>query len=277
MDFKELANSAIKAAKAAGAVIRNAAKDNVAVDHKDGGTNYASQVVTEIDRECDGIIREILKPISEKYDIAFLTEELPDDGSRLKKDCFWCVDPLDGTLAFIRKEPGYAVSIALVSKEGIPLIGVVYNPTSDLLYHAIKGSGVFRNNQSWQPRSTDNKVLSFISDKLLHEIPNAEQIRAKIDIQVNDYQLLVKKECFGGGAVWNAIRVIEEAPACMIKTPKEEKGGGSLWDYAATTCIFNELELQATNFHGGPLDLNKASDTYMNHEGVFFSSVELSR
>ncbi len=277
MNLNELATIAIEAAKTAGEVIRKAAEDEIRVEHKDGGANYASQVVTEIDRKCDGIIREMLQPISQQYDIAILTEEVPDDGSRLEKKYFWCVDPLDGTLSFIRKEPGYAVSIALISQEGIPLIGVVYNPTTDVLYHAVQGKGVFRNNQPWQPKVSNKKVLSFVSDKLIDEIPNSEVIRAKIYTQVNDYQIVDKKLIFGGGAVWNAIRVLEKAPASMIKLPKLEKGGGSIWDYAATACIFNELGLQATNFHGGPLDLNKASDTFMNHEGIFFSSVELSR
>ena len=56
--------------------------------------------------------------ITQKYDFGILTEETPDNGSRLVKDYFWCVDPLDGTLPFTEGTPGYSVSIALVSKSG---------------------------------------------------------------------------------------------------------------------------------------------------------------
>jgi fructose-1,6-bisphosphatase/inositol monophosphatase family enzyme len=145
INLEALASIAIKAAKTAGEVIRKAAEEDIRVHQKDGGSNYASQVVTEIDRKCDGIIREILKPSCEKFDLAILTEEQEDDKSRFQKDYFWCVDPLDGTLAFIKKEPGFSVSIALVSKSGKPVLGVVYNPMIDVLYHAVEGEGGFKN------------------------------------------------------------------------------------------------------------------------------------
>ena len=56
----------------------------------------------------------------------------------------------------------------------------------------------------------------------------------------------------------------------MLKYPKKEKGGGSIWDFAASACIYHELDLPATNFEGGRLDLNKREGTFMNHEGVFY-------
>ena len=46
------------------------------------------------------------------YALALLTEESADDGSQFCQDYFWCIDPLDGTLPFIRGLPGYAVSIS---------------------------------------------------------------------------------------------------------------------------------------------------------------------
>ena len=59
----------------------------------------------------------------------------------------------------------------------------------------------------------------------------------------------------------------------MLKRPKQEKGGGSIWDFAATACIYGELGLPATNFEGGPLDLNRKDGTFMNHEGVFYANL----
>ncbi|MBX2815736.1 MAG: hypothetical protein KTR24_07055 [Saprospiraceae bacterium] len=77
----------------------------------------------------------------------------------------------------------------------------------------------------------------------------------------------------GAGAVLNAIHVLENGPACMLKFPKAERGGGSVWDYAATACIYHELNLPATNFGGGKLDLNRSEGTFMNHEGVFYANL----
>ena len=81
------------------------------------------------------------------------------------------------------------------------------------------------------------------------------------------------KEIAGAGSVLNGIIVLENGPACMLKFPKKETGGGSIWDYAATACIYQELGLVATNFAGGRLDLNRKEDTFMNHEGVFYSNL----
>ena len=79
----------------------------------------------------------------------------------------------------------------------------------------------------------------------------------------------------GAGAVLNAIFVLENGPACMIKHPKKENGGGSIWDYAATACIYNALGLSATNYKGEKLDLNRKEGTFMNHEGVFYDNTKL--
>ena len=81
------------------------------------------------------------------------------------------------------------------------------------------------------------------------------------------------KEKDGAGSVMNAIYVLENGPACMLKFPKKEKGGGSIWDYAATACIYEELGLPATNFEGGRLNLNRKEGTFMNQEGVFFANL----
>ena len=271
MDLKALAKVAIEAAKSAGEIIRIASEQDIEVLHKEGGNTYASQVVTEIDRKCDAVIREFLKPSCEKYDIAILTEEKIDDGSRLEKDYFWCVDPLDGTLAFINKTAGFSVSIALVSKAENPIIGVVYNPTTKVLCHAIQGQGVCRNEKPWHPEILSKNSLTYITDKSLAKTPKADEIKVILQQKLSKLNLPGFTEIQGGGAVWNAIRVLEEAPSLMLNLPKKEKGGGSLWDYAATSCIFNELGYRATDFNGDPLELNKTTDTFMNDKGVFYA------
>ena len=272
LNFNKLAKTAIKAALAAGKVIQEAQKKTITVQKKDAGNTLASQVVTAIDLQCESIILEHLKPTCTTFDIALLSEETPDDGSRFIKDYFWCIDPMDGTLAFINKHPGYAVSIALVAKDGTPCIGVVYDPSTRNMYHAIKHRGAFKNGQPWQP-SIKNSFLSYITDKTLKNTPNKALLEKLLDDKLQELQLKTVIETSGGGAVLNAIKVAENGPAVLLKIPKKEKGGGSIWDFAATACLFQELGLKATDYYGNQLKLNGKS-TFMNAFGIRFSNLE---
>ncbi len=244
-DLQTLADIAILGAKEAGKLISEYTNRSVTVQTKPG-QSQASQVVTEVDIKCQNIILQHISPTCPKYDIALLAEESVDDKSRLEKDYFWCIDPLDGTLMFIEERPGYSVSIALVSRSGVPYIGVVYNPVENILYHAIKGSGVFRNGKTWNPQLSSTETESSHFETITH-----------------------------GGAVMNACWVLENSPACFYKLPKKQEGGGSLWDYAATACIFHELGAVATDIYGALLDLNRSESTFMNHKGVLYASNNL--
>jgi len=272
MDLVELKNIAVKAALAAGKVIKKYLNDDVLVEKKKGGASYASQVVTAVDRECEAAIFSHLRPTCEQFDLALLSEETEDDGSRFKKDFFWCIDPLDGTLAFINKQPGFSVSLALVAQDGTPHIGVVYNPNTDALYWAIKGKGAYKNGRPWLI-NVPNNHLTYLTDRQLRDTPRANEIERFLNKKIADLSLHGRQEIAGAGAVLNSILVLENGPACMLKLPKEEKGGGSIWDFAATACIYHALGLPATNFEGGRLDLNRKDSTFMNHEGVFFANL----
>ena len=52
------------------------------------------------------------------------------------------IEPLDGAINFMRALPFFAVSVALV-RDGDILAGVTYNPVSDELYYAEKGTGTY--------------------------------------------------------------------------------------------------------------------------------------
>ena len=272
MNLDQLSKIAIEAALSAGKIIQNYMNEDVSVEKKEGGTSYASQVVTAVDRECETAILSHLLPCCTEFGIALLSEESEDDNSRFEKDFFWCIDPMDGTLAFINKEAGFSVSIALVAKDGKPQIGVVYDPSTETLYHAIKGNGAFKNGRPWEIKNT-NPYLSYLTDKKLKDTPRAAEIEIMLQEYVTKLGLNEIKEISGAGSVMTAIRVLENGPAFMLKFPKKEKGGGSLWDFAATACIFHELGLPATNFEGGKLDLNRKDGTFMNHEGVFYANL----
>jgi myo-inositol-1(or 4)-monophosphatase len=58
----------------------------------------------------------------------------------------WVIDPLDGTVNYFYGLPGWNVSIAARDSEG-SLVGVVYAPTINSLWHAVRGAGAFHNGE----------------------------------------------------------------------------------------------------------------------------------
>ena len=238
-DLQALCQVAIKAANQAGEMIQERAGCDIVVKEKSSGSSRASQIVTEVDLMSQEMILKHIHPTCEEYDLGLLIEESDDDLSRFEKDYFWCIDPLDGTLSFVEQQPGYSVSIALVSRGGNSCLGVVYDPITQTLYYAIKGLGIFRNEKAWDWKPNFNGTY---------------------------------EEIHCGGAVMNACWVLENAPAYFVKRPKIQEGGGCLWDYAATVCLFEEAGAMVSDSHGNSLDLNSSDSVFMNHTGVFYAS-----
>lgn len=90
---------------------------------------------TQADIEVDAFLRE---NISKKYpNTDFLTEETaPSDYLSFKDtESLWIIDPLDGTINFSRKNPHFAISLALVDR-GKSKLGVVYVPMAQDMYWA---------------------------------------------------------------------------------------------------------------------------------------------
>ncbi len=273
-DLYLLSQCAISAALQAGQVIANFDRKNLIVNSKQAGKSRASQVVTEVDHLSQAVILQNLLPSCAIYDLALLTEESPDDGNRLQKDYFWCIDPLDGTLPFIEGVSGYSVVIALVSKTSVPMIGVIYDPIKKTLYYAIKGAGVFKNGKPWQvTQITDNAPLTFIFDRSFSKHPHYQTVVADIKIIAKNLNYNGVKFSQHGGGAMNACWVLENAPACYFKFPSQHLGGGALWDFSASACLFNEMEQAVvSDIHGQALDLNRADSTFMNHRGILYSS-----
>lgn len=271
-DLKNLAAIAVEAAKKAALLISEYSTKSLRVEKKSAEGSLASQVVTDVDRMSQDIILEALEPTLKKYDLGVLTEESDDDKSRLTKEYFWCIDPLDGTLSFTERKVGYSVSIALVSRTGVPVIGIVVNPVNNAVYVAIHGNDVFKNGKKFEAvdfiKSQDQFTL--ICDRTMINHENYKHIVADFESGIIGlgYKSLVVLE--GGGAVMNACKVLEHAPACYFKLPKKTKGGGCYWDYAATTCIFNETGAIASDFTGQALQFNGDDSVFMNENGVIF-------
>ena len=256
---RELMAAARAACLAAGQFIQANREKPLEVTSK-GFASRASDVVTAIDLEAQAIICDRLAPTLERYDLGMLAEEGLHDDSRLQKHAFWTIDPLDGTRYFIEGEPGYAVSIALVSRAGHPILGVVYDPVSEDVYEAVAGEGVRLNGVSLErPESTPERHSDrpvWYADRSLESHPRFADYQARFDIR------------FAGGAVINSLRVLMDPEGVYIKAPKKALGGCAIWDLAAVALMLAEGGGIVRAYDGSPLSLNRP-------EGVFFNDVGL--
>lgn len=80
--------------------------------------------VTQADLAAEAIIQEELRRL--RPDIPVVSEEAYDAGTALA-ECFWLVDPLDGTKEFINRNGEFTINIALI-EAGEPVLGVVLAP-----------------------------------------------------------------------------------------------------------------------------------------------------
>jgi fructose-1,6-bisphosphatase/inositol monophosphatase family enzyme len=273
--LSELSTLAIQAAKEAGILIQSYTGKELTQHFKLGASSKASEIFTELDLKAEKLIINILQASLTTYDLALLAEESTDDGNRHHKDAFWCIDPLDGTLPFTEGVHGYSVSIALIAKDGSPLIGVIYDPVKDDLYHAIKDQGLFKNKLPWllEDEMHDNKFY-FMCDRSFYEHKDFATAKNFIKdlsekLGCDEFKILHQ----GGGAM-NAVLTLSHKNACYFKLPKASLGGGSLWDFAASASLFQEAKKPASNIFGHRLDLNRCDSTFMNHEGVLYASSE---
>jgi myo-inositol-1(or 4)-monophosphatase len=134
-------NIAIKAARAAGAIINRASLD---VDRLTVTSKGPNDFVTEVDQAAERTIIETL--LTAYPDHAILAEESGRSMGSQTSDYVWIIDPLDGTTNFIHGFPQYAVSIALAFKGKVEQ-AVVYDPARNDLFYATKGRGAFMNDK----------------------------------------------------------------------------------------------------------------------------------
>ncbi len=134
-------NIAVKAARAAGALINRASMD---IDLIKVNTKSPNDFVTEVDQAAENLIIETLLGAYPGH--AILAEESGRTRGAKDSEYLWIIDPLDGTTNFIHGLPVYAVSIALAHRGQVQQ-AVVYDPTRNDLFFASKGRGAFLNDK----------------------------------------------------------------------------------------------------------------------------------
>jgi len=125
------------ARKAARGLVRDFGEvENLQVSMKGAG-DFVSQADIKAEKT---LVAELSKA---RPEFGMLLEEGGVIDGKDKSHC-WVVDPLDGTTNFLHGIPHFAISIGLM-RDGESVAGVIYNPITDEMFHAEKGSGVFVN------------------------------------------------------------------------------------------------------------------------------------
>ena len=132
------------AAREAAALVVSFAGRPLDVQHKTGGepVSKADLASSEL------IVRRLAEAFPED---AILSEELPDDASRLTKSRVWMIDPIDGTSDFLRGENGFVVMIGLC-QEGRPSVGALAQPTTGEVWLGVGGGG------AWKERADGSRL-----------------------------------------------------------------------------------------------------------------------
>lgn len=122
--------------------------------------DYSGSIVTNADVESERIILKKIKRSRIKCTVDSEEAGIVDYGSR---DIVWTLDPLDGTLNYVKRIPYFAVSIG-VFVGGEPVVGVIYNPVLDEMYSASQGAGAKLNGRRIRvsnTRTLRNSALIF--------------------------------------------------------------------------------------------------------------------
>ena len=212
--MKEL-DVAVEAAREAGAIIRSLYGQGIAVVEKH---DRADSPLTAADTRANEALHRAIG--SAFPDDGWLSEESRDSAERLSKRRVWIVDPLDGTKEFVREVPELAVCVGLV-EDGVPIVGVTYNPITDELFAAAKG---------------DAATLNGVPIRVT---PERELVRATILASRSEnergewakYQGRFTVELCGSVAYKLALIAAGRADATFTLTPKSE------WDVCSSACI----------------------------------------
>ncbi|MDH5300520.1 MAG: 3'(2'),5'-bisphosphate nucleotidase CysQ [Gammaproteobacteria bacterium] len=206
--------------------------------------------------DADLIAHQLL--VSTLHDLApqlpILSEESPliPLSTRRQWKRYWLIDPLDGTLEFIRKTGEFSVNVALVEKNR-PVFGLVYAPVSGTFYYAQKGLGAYRQKRDQPAERIYGRQLQ---PKQLVVTTSSRSRRDRRTLEflsrLPDYQLLTM-----GSAL----------KSCLIAEGKADIypriGPTSEWDTAAAQIIVEEAGGQLTDMNLQPLRYN-TRETLLN-------------
>lgn len=214
-------HNVIAIAKQAGERIMQIYQKDVSVEYKED-----QSPLTEADLASHHLICDELSKLYP--DIPILSEESADSFTLADESaCFWCVDPLDGTKEFIKKNDEFTVNIALIQNQQ-PILGVIDVPAKNIFYAGVKGEGAFKQQgtnelQKIRVKPQDPDHLTFVVSR--------SHLDDHTKAMVDQYQA----EMLQAGS---ALKLAYVAEGLVDVYPRF--GPTMLWDVAAGQCIIEE-------------------------------------
>lgn len=228
-----------RAVRACGETLLKADRSHMGIDAKAGAANF----VTEYDTRVQGQLFEALGSILPLA--RFVGEEGEEAEVNLSGWCF-IVDPIDGTTNFIKDYRMSCVSVGLLL-DGIPEIGVVYNPYLDEMFYARRGMGAYCNGERIHvSREPLEKGIVIFGTAPYHRDLAEKSFRMAWDY-------------FG-----KALDIRRSGSAaldlCAIAAGRAERFFELIlqpWDYAAGALLVEEAGGKITTVEGGPITYHK--------------------
>jgi 3'(2'), 5'-bisphosphate nucleotidase len=201
--------------------------------------------LTQADLKANMIICDNLQKLYPN--IPLMSEENKEISYEQRKNWnyYWCIDPIDGTKEFIKKNDEFTINIALIHKNA-PVLGVVYAPALGELYFAKKGEGAFFekvNNHQLVNNST--KKLPFVQKENFQVVASkshlSKETEAFIDELSIQYPLLKIRS--RGSSLKLCMVATGEANIYPRLSPTME------WDTAAADAIVREAGKMTYQYH----------------------------
>jgi myo-inositol-1(or 4)-monophosphatase len=211
--------------------------------------------VTEADLAVDSFLNARLRAARPGY--GWLSEETDDDQARLECETVFVVDPIDGTVAFLKNKPHFTICAAVVQK-GRPVAGVVYNPITEELFAAREGAGAQCNGQAISASArAELECCRMLGDKAMlahaawETLPNRPWPPMEIETRSSiAYRMaLVANGAFDAMLALSAKRDWDLAAADIIVT----EAGGKATTHDGAILVYNRPDaLQPSIIAAGP-------------------------
>ena len=203
--------------------------------------------VSNVDLECQNVSYELLK---KEFEYEILSEEKKTQ-DEIGTELFWIIDPVDGTHNYISGLPNFGVSIALATKKEF-LLGVIYLPYFDEMYHAVKNQGAFMNEQKIQVSKNNDLEKSMItfdnqfylnkkSFEVYKRVVNGCFTTRILGSAVYDFCLIASGKV--DARVWNNTKVFDFAAGLTIVS----EAGGNVTDFKGNKITLNSHDILASN------------------------------
>lgn len=154
------------------------------------------------------------------------------------------VDPIDGTINFVHAFPFACVSLGFAINR-VPTVGVVYNPSTQVLYSAIRGQGAFLNRETRLPlKGPRTEPLKGLQNALIAVEWGSDRSGTNWETKVRTFEKLAQSK-ENGGAMVRAMRSLGSAALnlCAVADGTLDmywEGGCWAWDVCAGWVILSE-------------------------------------